>query len=189
MPLVRVKEPFDSPDWIFEVKHDGWRGMAYIGAGKCEIVSRNGNALRSFPSLCSELAAAIVKHAVIDGEIVHLGPDGRALFYPLMRRRPPFHFYAFDLLALDGEDLRARPLVERKALLKRLVRPPMLFVDHVKARGVDLFRTACEHDLEGVVAKLAKGTYDPENPTWRKIKNPKYSQMPGRHELFDRKRR
>jgi hypothetical protein len=62
---------------------------------------------------------------------------GARCFNPLMRRQPPFHFYAFDLLALDGEDLRARPLVERKALLKRLVRQPMLFVDHVKARGVD----------------------------------------------------
>ena len=88
MPLVRVKEPFDSPDWIFEVKHDGWRGMAYIGAGKCEIVSRNGNAFRSFPSLRSELAAAIARRAVIDGETARPSSQGMSVSMVMFVIRP-----------------------------------------------------------------------------------------------------
>jgi bifunctional non-homologous end joining protein LigD len=74
-------------------------------------------------------------------------------FYDLMRRRSPHYFYAFDLVWLDGRDLRMLPLLKRKAMLRKLVRPPVLYVDHVAGRGVDLFRAVCEQDLEGIVSK------------------------------------
>src|SRR5688572_24061877 len=145
--------------------------------GRCELVSRNGNTLKSFPALCAQIGGAISGDAVLDGEIVSLGPDGRPLFMDLMRRRGDQHFYAFDILWFNGCDLRGLPLLKRKAMLKKVVRPPALYVDHITGTGVGFFRAACTHDLEGIVAKLASGTYDPDATTWVKIRNSGYSQM------------
>ena len=112
------------------------------------------------------------------------------MFYELMRRRGPFCFYAFDLLWLDGGDLRDRPLSERKALLRELLPPAaraVLFVEHVGC-GTDLFRVICEHDMEGIVAKQASARYTPDATTWVKIKNREYSQAVGREDFFDRRK-
>jgi bifunctional non-homologous end joining protein LigD len=187
MPLARLNSPFDHEDWVFEPKLDGFRALGYIEDGQCRLVSHNRNAFKTFPVLAEGIASAIPHEAVIDGEIVYLGPDGLPRFYDLMRRRSPQHFYAFDLLWLDGRDLRSLPLLKRKAMLWKLVRPPVLYVDHVVARGVDLFRAVCEQDLEGIVAKLSSGRYEPEATSWVKIKNPVYSQGEGRVDLFFRK--
>jgi ATP-dependent DNA ligase len=96
---------------------------------------------------------------------------------------------AFDLLWLDGEDLRDRPLRQRKRLLASImprVESRARYVDHVERRGRDLFRAACDHDLEGIVAKWSGGTYQTGARTsWLKIRNPEYSQWDGRRELFD----
>jgi ATP-dependent DNA ligase len=94
------------------------------------------------------------------------------------------------LIALHGEDLRYLPLTERKHRLKRImprVEGRLRFVDHVEGRGVDLFRVACERDLEGIVGKWRLGRYcgDGRTTSWVKVKNPDYSQMEGRHELFE----
>jgi bifunctional non-homologous end joining protein LigD len=94
--------------------------------------------------------------AVLDGEIVYLDRDGRPEFTSLMRRRSPPHFYAFDILWLDGRDLRRLPLVERKQTLRRVVPAPpacLLYADHMEGNGTGLFRAVCEMDLEGIVAK------------------------------------
>jgi ATP-dependent DNA ligase len=96
----------------------------------------------------------------------------------------PQHYYAFDLLWLDGSDLRELPLIERKRRLQRLIRPAVLYVDHIQRRGVDLFAATCGRDLEGIVAKLAGGRYEPAAPTWVKIKNRAYSQAEGRADFF-----
>jgi ATP-dependent DNA ligase len=107
-----------------------------------------------------------------------------------MRRRGPTCYYAFDLLWLDGKDLRERPLLERKACLRKLLpRHPhsVLYVDHVTA-GTELFRVVCERDMEGIVAKLGSAPYAPDETTWVKIKNQHYSQAVGRHDFFDRRR-
>jgi len=184
MPLASLHAPFDHPGWIFELKYDGFRALAYIESGQCRLVSRRGTAHKSFPKLCAAIGAAIPAHAVLDGEIVHLDAEGKPQFYELMRRRTPQHYYAFDLLWLDGHDLRDIRLIERKRLLRGLVRPPILYADHFEARGVDLFKAACDHDLEGIVAKLATGRYDPGATTWVKIKNRGYSQPEGRADFF-----
>src|SRR5690348_12861421 len=192
MPLARLAVPFDHPAWIFEPKLDGFRALVHVDSRACRLISRNGNAFRTFPALGMAIAAAIRREAIVDGEIVHLGPDGKPYFYDLMRRRAPQHLYAFDLLCLDGKDLRARPLLERKAMLRELLPPqpcPVLYVDHIGGRGVDLYRAACEQDLEGIVAKLANASYTPDATTWVKIKNPAYSQAEGRHDFFDVQRR
>ena len=125
--------------------------------------------------------------AILDGEIVRLGSDGKPLFYELMRRRAPQHFYAFDLLWINGDDLRALPLLERKRRLRKLITAPgpLLYVDHVAGSGVELFEAVCAGDMEGIVAKLAGGLYAPEATTWVKIKNRGYSQAEGRAEFFE----
>ena len=99
---------------------------------------------------------------------------------------------AFDLLWVDGQDLRACPLRERKRLLKRILPKTgsnVRFVQHIESRGCDLFRAACEHDLEGIVAKWRGGTYQSgPHTSWLKIRNPHYSQWDGRRELFEGRR-
>jgi bifunctional non-homologous end joining protein LigD len=152
---------------------------------------RNGHTFKHWPQLCEELAHAVKAHdAVIDGEIVCLDARGRSNFKSLLFRREWSYFYAFDLPAIDGEDLREWPLMERKRRLRRLIpagRTRLLYVDHVTARGKNFFQVACAHDLEGVVAKPVNGRYhgDGTSTNWIKIKNPGYTQMTARHELFE----
>ena len=153
------------------------------------MVSRYRNAFKTFEPPAQAIAQDFAgRSAILDGEIVHPGPDGRPMFYELARRRGPFCFYAFDLLWLDGSDLRDRPLLERKSLLRKLLpqRPKsVLYVDHV-ASGTDLLRVICDRDMEGVVAKQASARYTPEATTWVKIKNRHYSQAAGRQDFFNR---
>jgi bifunctional non-homologous end joining protein LigD len=107
-----------------------------------------------------------------------------------MRRRDCV-FFAFDLLFLNGDDLRGMPLIERQRRLKKFLRRKrsrVLYVDHIEARGRQFFEKVCELDLEGIVAKRKHSQYRPTekpSPHWVKIKNPKYSQAEGRRELFE----
>jgi hypothetical protein len=101
---------------------------------------------------------------ILDGEIIHIGTNGIPQFYDLMRRRRAQHFYAFDLLWLDGRDLQDRPLPARKRLLRRIVPPqpsPVLYLDHIAEVGVKLFHAVSARDTEGIVATLAKAGYTP----------------------------
>ena len=193
MPLVRIAAPFDHPDVLCEIKYDGFRSLAYIDGHHCQLISRHRHVYRSWPYLCDELAHAVrCDSAVLDGEIVCLGADGRSRFNDLLFRREWPYFAAFDLLWLDGEDLRSMPLTTRKRRLKAIMpkvqlKSRILYVDHVIGRGRALFRAVCNNDVEGIVAKWRWGTYQAGHRTsWIKIKNPAYSQMEGRHELFER---
>ncbi len=197
MRLLRIPEPFDHQDFIFEPKIDGFRTLAHIDGHQCLLVSLNGHVFKSWPQLAEEVAHAVrCKSAVIDGEICCLEPDGRSHFNNVLFRREWPYLYAFDLLMLDGEDLRAAPLLERIERKRRLlaIMPALdcrvLYLDHLAERGCDLFRVACKRDLEGIVAKWAYGTYqtDSRGTSWLKIKNPDYSQTASRHELFDVRR-
>jgi bifunctional non-homologous end joining protein LigD len=181
---------FDDDDFIFELKMDGFRALAHVGPDETRLVSRKGNVYKSFPGLCAAIHTNLHRQAVLDGEIVILDAEGRPQFYDLFRRRGRGEpvFYAFDLLWLDGEDLRSRPLIERKALLRSVLpKQPsvILYASHIERTGVEFFRLTCEQDLEGIVAKLKHGRY---GEGWFKIRNPKYSQREGRRELFERKR-
>jgi ATP-dependent DNA ligase len=122
---------------------------------------------------------------------VKLNENGRPIFVDLMRRRGPFQFVAFDVLALNGKDVRRLELVERKRLLRAIVpkgSSAILRAQHVAGRGRDLFAAVCSQDLEGIVAKRKRSAYDPVSPlaVWVKIKNAEYSQARDRHELFER---
>jgi bifunctional non-homologous end joining protein LigD len=130
---------------------------------------------------------------VLNGELAVTDELGRPVFVSVMRRRELARYFAFDLLWLDGEDLRGLPLLERKARLARLLpreSKHILYVDHVEGSDRMLFEAAKALDLEGIVAKLVDSRYTVgtgQSP-WIKIKNPDYTQKLGRHELFDRRR-
>ena len=94
LTLERVRQPFDHPDLLFELKHDGFRGVAYITAGECRLVSRNQNVFKSFKALCESLGELPVKNAILDGEIVALDGNGISMFKQLLFRRSVPYFYA-----------------------------------------------------------------------------------------------
>lgn len=192
MRLARRSGPFSDPDWLFELKYDGFRALAHVSDGECKLVSRNGNTFKSFESLRLALPRDLnAKRAVIDGEIVCLDEQGRPRFNDLLFRRSEPCFVAFDVLWCDGEHLRYLPLSDRKLRLRSIVRQNgerTLYASHIEENGTGLFALACEHDLEGIVAKHRYAPYltDPEETSWLKIRNRDYSQMQGRNELFDR---
>jgi bifunctional non-homologous end joining protein LigD len=108
MRLSRRSEPFDSDDYIFELKIDGFRSLASIENGQCDLISRNGNTFRNFKDLALWISENLrVENAVIDGEIACVDNSGRSVFNDLLFRRRECVFFAFDLLHLNGEDLRA----------------------------------------------------------------------------------
>lgn len=191
MALYRRPEAFDHSDWIFEIKHDGFRGLAYVENEHARLLSRRGNQYRSFGELSSWIGRHLeIENAVIDGEIVCLDSEGRSQFNDLLYRRGDPYFFAFDLLWLNGRDLRDLPLIERRQKLRQVVPASpsrMLFSDHIEDRGNQLFDFACEHDLEGIVAKWKFGSYLPNSTatTWIKIKNLNYTQAEGRAEFFE----
>ena len=131
-----------------------------------------------------------VENAVIDGEIACVDDTGRSIFNDLLFRRRECLFFAFDLLHLNGEDLRGLPLLERKSRLRRLLRRQragILYVDHIERDGQRLFEKVCDLDLEGIVAKRKDSQYraaEKPSPYWIKIKNRNYTQAEGREELF-----
>lgn len=156
MPLKRHHEPFSHRDWFFELKHDGFRALAFIQDGRCRLVSRNGNEFRKFDALASSLPKELeAGAAVLDGEIVCLDDRGHSQFNELLFGRGEPRFYAFDLLWCDGKDLRHDGLHERKRKLKSLIphRERLLYCDHIEEHGKRLFDFTCENNLEGVVCK------------------------------------
>ena len=191
MRLRLVREAFDHPDYIFELKHDGFRAIAYLQNGESKLVSRNQRNL-GFEALKRSLAKLPVENAILDGEVICVDAKGVSQFNQLLSRKGEPVFYAFDLLWLDGEDLRRRPLVERKKRLARLVQaakcPRLLYAQHIEQRGKSLFAEICARDLEGIVAKRKLGIYKDDATGWLKVKNRTYSQAEGRHELLTRGR-
>jgi len=185
--LTLLPEPFDHDDYLFELKMDGFRALAHVGEHETRLVSRRGIIYKRFTELAAAIHIELDCEAVLDGEIVCLDVDGRPQFYDLLRRRGTPVFYAFDVLWCDGQDLRTRPLIERKRRLRRIVpaQPSaLLYADHIERTGVEFFRIGCERDLEGIVAKHRDGAY---GERWYKIRNPHYSQYEGRRELFEKR--
>jgi len=123
MPLQRRNLSFDYPDWIFELKYDGFRSLAVIERGHAQLLSRNGHPFPSFSALAESISDSLPNtRAVIDGEICSLDRRGKPQFKNLLFRRgnPPC-FFAFDLLTCDGKDLRSERLLDCKQELRRLL--------------------------------------------------------------------
>jgi bifunctional non-homologous end joining protein LigD len=191
-PIIPVRRPdiLDGPDWVFEIKYDGFRALAYLDEGRCRFVSRKGNEMKRFDDLSSAIRKQLkIKTAVLDGEIVALDESGMPAFYRLMRRQRQATYFAFDLLWLDGKDLRELPLVERKKILRSILSKKsswigyVSFIEHTRAKR--LFELVKAKDLEGLVVKRKDGKYTPA-VRWFKVLNPTYSQKAGRQEFFQR---
>jgi len=177
MLATLTDKPFDDLDWVFETKWDGFRAIAVAGPGHAALYSRNGNNISDkYPTICAALAK--IRHeGVIDGELVALDPHGRSRFQLLQnvgRSAARLLYCVFDLLYLDGADLRDKPLLERKELLKRTLpsSPLLRYSAHVVGQGLKAFEDAKRASEEGIIAKLAKGHYHSGTRTreWLKVK-------------------
>ena len=189
MLATAIEAPFDSPDWLFEIKWDGYRAITFVNDGRVRIVSRNQNDLTAQYEDLHHLAKLVkAGTAVLDGEIVALDEKGRSSF-SLMQQRTGFRergrrvaakpevpilYYAFDLLYLDGYDLRRVPLEQRKEALGSILIVPndtVLLSDHFVAHGKALFNLAQKKGLEGILAKRRASLYEERRSReWLKIK-------------------
>jgi bifunctional non-homologous end joining protein LigD len=192
MRLRLVKDAFDAPEFIFELKHDGFRALAYIEDGECRLISRNLHHLK-FDALKRALAKLPVQNAILDGEVVCIDEDGVSQFNELLKRNADPVFYAFDLVWVNGKDLRQFPLIERKSKLAKLVEKSkcdsLIYAQHIAANGKKFFDTVCSQDLEGIIAKRKSSIYKSNGHAWMKIKNPAYTRAEGRHELLTKRKR
>jgi bifunctional non-homologous end joining protein LigD len=190
VPIVPMlhHRPFDDPGYLFEPKYDGFRGMLYLSGQTPYFRSKAGNILTRFHELAHWVRAELGRaEAIVDGEVVALDAEGRQNFRDLLAGRGNLHYAAFDLLWLDGKDLRSLSLWRRRRHLERLVPATSTVLSRLFAmeeRGRDLFAAVERLDLEGIVAKRKRDPYAPTT-TWLKVKNRAYTQMEGRGELFD----
>jgi len=188
MLATAIDKPFDDPNWLFEIKWDGYRAIAFIDDGRVRLVSRNQNDLSAqFPELATLPQFVKARRAILDGEIVALDDQGRPSFSLMQQRtgfRPgksrlprhegvPVLYYAFDLLYIDDFDLRRVPLEQRKQLLAaRITNSEVIhFSDHYAEKGLALFEVASQKGLEGILAKKRDSLYDnTRSCDWLKIK-------------------
>ena len=187
--LAETRErPFSDPAWLFELKLDGYRLLATCVSGKPRLFSRNGNDLSAgFPEISRAVATLPVDGLVLDGEVVALDKSGRPSFQRLQQRAKltrsldirqaavdiPATFFAFDLLAAEGFDLRPLPLSIRKTLLLQLLSSggAIRYLDHVEGDGELLYQEVLKLGLEGILAKRADSPYrSGRSPSWLKIR-------------------
>ena len=183
-----IDKAFDGDDWLFEIKWDGYRAIAFVENGRVRLVSRNQNELTPrYPELKDLPEFLQAKTAILDGEVVALDDEGRPSFSLMQQRtgfRPghrravakagvPVLYYAFDLLYLDGYDWRRVPLEERKQKLASILKigDSLRFSDHYGSNGKALFDMARQKGLEGIVAKKRNSCYEERRSReWLKIK-------------------
>ena len=177
-----VSEPPAGAQWLHEMKYDGYRILARIAGGAARLLSRRGNEWTDrFPAVARALGGLGPREAVIDGEVAVLLPDGTTSFQSLQNaldagRQASVVYFAFDLLHLDGHDLRRAALEERKAVLERVIAngpgsPLVRYSKHIVGAGEEFFVHACRLKLEGVVAKRRDLAYRPgKNKDWVKVK-------------------
>lgn len=171
-------KPFDDPDWIFEIKWDGFRAVAEVGGG-VRLYSRNAlNFFDAFPDVVEELQK-IKPEAVLDGEVVALNDKGLPDFQniSLAAGDQSLHvvYYIFDILQLDGKDLTELPLLERKMILRKTIKdgPHVRYCDHVVGEGKKFFKVVAKKGMEGLIAKKADSPYarGTRSKSWLKVKN------------------
>jgi bifunctional non-homologous end joining protein LigD len=188
MLATLVDKPFDDDEWLFEIKWDGYRAVAFLDQGRVRLVSRNQNDLTAeYPELKDLAQHVRARTVILDGEIVALDEQGRSSF-SLMQQRTGFRergrraarnrsipivYYAFDLLYLDGYSLFKVDLDKRKELLAGIVAAGdnFRYSDHYLGQGSALFRAAAERGLEGIVAKRRRSCYlQKRSREWLKMK-------------------
>ncbi len=189
MLATLVDKPFDDLDWLYEVKWDGYRAVAFLDGKSLRLVSRNQTDLTAaYPELDVLRSSIKGRTAILDGEVVALDEEGRSSF-GLMQQRTgvgeggrrirrtrddiPIVYYAFDLLYLDGYNLMDAPLEQRKALLDAVLLRSQLvrYSDHYIGTGIALFEAATQHGLEGILAKRHRSPYvQKRSSDWLKVK-------------------
>ena len=180
------EKPFSNPDWLFEVKWDGVRGIAYLANGEVSVRSRAGREISlEYPEVRDLGNQLDATEAIIDGELVALDSAGRSNFQKLQNRAGvrnpsrqllesiPATYYAFDLLYCDGYDLRKVPLEKRKNLLKQILRPSdhIRYSEHEIEKGKELYEAARQQSLEGIIGKKRNSAYVGQRTSlWLKFK-------------------
>jgi bifunctional non-homologous end joining protein LigD len=186
MLATLVDEPFSDPDWVFETKWDGFRSVCYLQNGRARLMSRNQIEMTpQYPELKNLAMQFETRQAIVDGEIVALDEKGLPRFQLLqprvgrksgleaLRGKGKIVYYAFDLIYCDGYDLTACPLVERKALLEKLLRPSdfVKYAEHFEGEGELVYQEIEKFHLEGMIAKRAGSPYvQKRSSDWLKIK-------------------
>jgi bifunctional non-homologous end joining protein LigD len=175
---TKAESPPSGPGWIHEIKHDGFRMMVRRDPAGVRLLTRNGhNWTDRYPLIAAAVGALRVRSCLIDGEAVACGDDGLPAFDRLRYRRQDaaVFLFAFDLLELDGQDLRREPLETRKATLASLLRgclPGLRLNEHLAQPGDLVFRHACKMGLEGIVSKRLGSRYrSGRSKDWLKMKN------------------
>ncbi len=177
MLATPVSQPFDHRDWIFEVKWDGYRGIAEIREGSVSLYSRNGISFNKKFAPIGEALKQAGFDAVLDGEIVVVDDEGMPDFQALQHYPDSgghLLYYVFDLLYFQGHDLTGLPLLKRKEILKKILpaSPKIRYSDHVEREGVLFFDVAKRKGLEGIIAKHASSVYETgrRSRSWLKVK-------------------
>ena len=174
-----AKAPPTGPDWIHEIKHDGFRILARRDGPKVRLISRNGrNLTYRFPLAAAAVATLPVRSCSIDGEAIVCDGKGLAVFQFIRnyRRGHIATICAFDLIEIDGEDLSRQPIEDRKLELKKLlknVHPGIAYNRHFDVEGSIVFHHACKLGCEGIVSKRLGSPYSSgRSRDWVKVKNP-----------------
>jgi len=178
MLATLTDKPFDKAGWIYEIKWDGYRAVAYITKGKVELRSRNQLSYSSKFRPVADSLKDIPVDLVLDGEIVALDQDERVSFQQLQQWQKTgkgmLVYYVFDLLWIGGYSIMHWPLLERKEILQQVLPddPHIHYSDHIEERGMEFFQLASEQGLEGIMAKDGNSEYLPGVRTvnWLKIK-------------------
>jgi bifunctional non-homologous end joining protein LigD len=180
MKALLVDEPEASGEWLYEIKFDGFRALAFKRGDSVHLLSRNEkDFVEKFPEIADAIAELAVDDVILDGEIVALDKDGRSSFQLLQgldtADRPPLYFYVFDLLRLDGKSLLDQPLTARKAALEKLLRKApdaIRFSASLEGELPALMKRAQQLGLEGLIGKRPDSTYEVGKRTgsWIKLK-------------------
>lgn len=188
---VLVREPFNSGEWTFDFKYDGFRGIFYCEGERSRFISKQGKAMPRFDALVRHLVGEFrVENAIFDGEIVVTDASGRPIFKDLLRDARASAYVPFDLLWLNDHDLRVLPLSERRKLLRKVIPKKSERIKEVvtiPTNGIGMFTFIKDNDLEGMIAKRLRDPYR-KRIKWYKIKNPDYSQLVGRGPFLHRRK-
>ncbi len=178
MLTTLVNEPFDSKDWLFEIKWDGYRAIGSVINGNVDLYSRNNISFKERYTTVTDALKDFSNDVVIDGEIVALDQHGLSRFQYLQNwqkdQEGELVYYVFDLLWADGYDLTQLPLIERKKILQQIIPESAVirYNDHVEKKGKEFFEVAKRQGLEGIIAKNKNSCYDlnVRSRNWLKIK-------------------
>jgi bifunctional non-homologous end joining protein LigD len=178
MLATSIDDAFNGEDWLFEIKWDGYRTIAEIENGNVNLYSRNNISFNDKFASVADSLKHLNHDAVLDGEVVSVDENGISKFQLLQSYQKSgkgnLLYYIFDIIYLDGHDLKNLPLIKRKEILKNIIPdiPNLKYSDHIEKEGKAFYKAAKEKKLEGIVAKQKESTYQPNkrSQTWLKVK-------------------